>query len=159
MTKRERTLLSQWQDYVTRLHKFFTKKTGSRALLADFYAAIHNEILYLRRQYPGVREKKIIDRAYDRLVEAYERNEEFPVYLNWRSIAAFMAQERSGLAWAVLQARADRSAGEKPKLRANEVPFMVKKKRIAQMGYCKCCCMTARIVGGKYECCGAEVES
>jgi len=158
MNLRDRTLICQWQDYITRLHKFFIQKTGSKAILVDFYAAIHNEILYIKRQYPGVRDKKIIDRAYDRIVEAYERNEEFPVYLNWRSIASFMAQERSGLTWAVLQARADRSSGEKPKLKDNEIPFMIKKKRIAQMGWCPFCFMTARIIRGRYECCGVEVK-
>jgi hypothetical protein len=156
MNLRERTLLSQWQDYIARQHKFFRLKTGSKVLICDFFAAVNSEVIYLRRQYPGVQEKKIIDRAYERLLEAYERSIEYPVYLNWRSLAVFIANKRPGIAWAVLQARADRQSGEKPVCKEGERPFMAKKVRSTVMGWCPFCFMTARIVAGKRECCGRK---
>lgn len=157
MNLRERHLLCAWQAYVTRLHMFFVRETKTKAMLADFYAAIHNEVIYLRRQYPGVKEKKIVDRAYSRLLEAYKRSIEYPVFLNWPSLAVFVAHRRPGIAWAVLQARADYRSKEKPVIKNNEKPFMVKKVRSVQMAFCPFCHVTAKLSSGKFLCCGKEL--
>lgn len=126
--------------------------------MVDFLAAMNSEVVYLRRQYPGVKHNKLINRAYERLLKAYERSVEYPVYLNWRSIAAFTVTRRPGIAWAVLQARADRYAGEKPTAKNGERPFMAKKVRTVQRAWCPRCYINSKIKQGKFECCGQLIE-
>lgn len=157
MRTSEKDLISAWKDYITRLHRVFIRQTGAKAVLADFYSAIQSEIVYLRRQYPGIEGKKIVDRAYQRVLGAYERSVEYSLYLNWGSLAAFVSHTRPGIAWAVLQARADRSKGQKPTFKANEVPFLVEKERHTQLCWCPHCFLTAKVAQGRYECCGKRV--
>lgn len=157
MDTRAKQVLSQWRDHLVRLHKQFTKQLCSRALLVDFLAAINSEIVYLRMQYPGVEHGKLVNRAYERLVKAYEHSAEYPVYLNWPSIAAFVVSKRPGLAWAVLQARSDRCPKAKPELKPGEQPFMTKPERTIQRAWCPRCYINSKIVRGKYECCGQSI--
>jgi hypothetical protein len=158
MNTRDRQVLGQWRDYLARLHKQFAKQQASKALLVDFLAAINSEIVYLRHQYPGVEHGKLINRAYQRLVKAYERSAEYSVYLNWPSIAAFTVTRRPGIAWAVLQARADRCPKQQPELKPGERPFMVKPVRTTHRAWCPRCYINSKIVKGKYECCGERLE-
>lgn len=157
MNTRDRLVLGQWADYIARLHKQFTKQLCSKALLSDFLAAMNSEVVYLRLQYPGVEQGKIINRAFQRLVKAYERSAEYPVYLTWPSIAAFAVNKRPGLAWAVLQARADRCPKQLPELEAGKQPFMAKPERTVQRAWCPRCYINSKIVKGKYECCGQSI--
>lgn len=158
MNTQDRLVLGQWRDYIARLHKQFNKQLGSKALLVDFLTAMNSEVVYLRRQYPGIKQSKLINRAFERLRKAYERSAEYPVYLSWPSIAAFAVSRRPGIAWAVLQARADRCPKQKPAIKNGERPFMAAPVRSLHRAWCPCCYINSKIVKGRFECCGELVE-
>lgn len=158
MNARDKEILAQWNDYVVRLHSKFCREVKSKAALADFLAAMNSEIVYLRHLYPGAEHGKLISRAYERIKRAFELSAEYPVHLRWPSIASFIANRRPSIAWAVLQARADRCPKQQPELKPGEIPFMTRPKRSLQRAWCPRCYINSRIVRGKYECCGEKAE-
>jgi hypothetical protein len=122
LTPTEHKLLKEWKDYFARSYKLFKLATRSKASLADYLYAINSEASWLKRQYPGVKDKLLVDRAYRNLIEAYTRAAEYPVKLNWKSLAAFAINRRPSVLWAVLQAKADgpMRADKKPTGEVNE---------------------------------------
>ena len=152
LTNPEHKIIREWKDYVARVYLVFKRETQTNATRADFIYAMNSEIWWLRRQYPGVRDKLIIQRAYKHLLEAYKRSDEYSIKLNWKSFAHFCLSRRPSIAWAVLQARADQ-------------PMFIEKKEIkervpiyTETTWCDHCKAYVHIVEGKYRCCNRRVR-
>lgn len=149
LTFTEHKILKEWKDYFSRSHKLFRAATKSKAALADYLYAINAEAQWLKRQYPGVKDKLIVDRAYRNLLEAYRRAEEYPVRLSWKSLANFAINRRPSILWAVLQAKADGPKARQEPKKAN----VLHTRTVLERTWCKHCQTVSRVVEGKLECC------
>lgn len=108
------------------------------------------------RQYPGVKDKLLVNRAYRNLVEAYQRAAEYPVRLNWGSLASFAVNRRPSILWAVLQSKAD---GYKAKEDPIEVPKKATVLHYVDRQWCDECKTLARVLNNKLECCQKELNN
>lgn len=148
----EHKIIRDWKDYVARSYKVFIATTHSKANLADYIHAYNTELQWLKRQYPTVKNKLIIQRAYKNLLEAYKRASEYSVKLTWRSLANFALHRRPSILWAVLQARADGLPKQQQK--RNKLDKKANALLIVECRWCNSCHTTARVIQNKLECCG-----
>jgi hypothetical protein len=148
----EKTILKDYKDHVARCHKLFKRDTHTQANLADFIYALNSEVQWMKRQYPNVKDKFIVERSYRNLLEAYQRSSEYSVKLTWKSLAGFVLNRRPGILWAVVQSRAD---GPQKTPKAIKVP-QKERKIITERAWCSHCQTQALVINNRLECCGLD---
>lgn len=153
LTPTEHKILREYKDYLARTHKQFRAETKSKAALADYIYAVNIEAAWLKRQYPQVLDKLVIDRAYRNLLEAYKRAAEYPVRLSWGSLASFVTNRRPSILWAVLQAKADGFTALPEPKKTN----VLHSKIVLERAWCEGCQTQARVIDGRLECCNQPI--
>lgn len=153
LTFTEHKILKDWKDYFVRSHKQFKQTTRSKCYLSDYLFAINSECQWLKRQYPTVKNKLIVGRAYKNLLEAYQRAAEYPVKLSWKSLASFAINRRPSILWAVLQAKADGPTTIQEPKKTNIHHTQI----ILERTWCKRCQTLSLVIDNKLECCNEPI--